>query len=229
MTFQYSYIHDKRMLGFLRSFLPFINKYKIETIFISLALFVTIISLSIFFLSNSSDSEEINNEEISSNQLSSNQLFKIDVSGAVLKPDMYEVTPGARLKDIILLAGGLTENADKQYFSRNFNLSRLINDQDKIYIPSTLELNNAIFTEIQRTLDYISPGEVSTDNVIQNQSAAVNINSATIEELDKLPGVGKTTTQKIIQNRPYKTVADLVTKKVVKKNVYEKIKGLITL
>ncbi len=55
----------------------------------------------------------------------------------------------------------------------------------------------------------------------------LDINSASKEELMELPGVGDAYAQKIIDNRPYKTKADLTKKKVVPMNVYNKIKGKV--
>jgi len=58
-------------------------------------------------------------------------------------------------------------------------------------------------------------------------AAAVDINSATAEELDALPGVGKATAKKIIDNRPYASKRDLVDKHVVSQATYDKIQGRI--
>lgn len=55
----------------------------------------------------------------------------------------------------------------------------------------------------------------------------LDINSATKEQLDALPGIGEAFAQKIIDNRPYRTKRDLVTKKVIPQSTYEKIKDQI--
>ncbi len=85
------------------------------------------------------------------------------------KPDVYEVVLGARLKDVLIKAGGLSENADKDFFYRNFNLARIVNDQEKYYIPSLLETSNGIFIENLRTLDYTSPGLFDQQTILSQQ------------------------------------------------------------
>ena len=55
----------------------------------------------------------------------------------------------------------------------------------------------------------------------------VNLNTATAEELDSLPGIGEKRSEAIIKGRPYKSVADLTTKTVLTPGVVDKIKGFV--
>ena len=225
------------MNGFIRSFNPLLKKskkYLLEIILLTVALIIIITALAIYAKNNQSSEEEIETSSTSPTALTSltspAKIF-VDVSGAVKKPDVYQVMFGARLKDVIDKAGGLSDEADTVFFNRNFNLARIVTDQEKIYVPSTVEINNGIFVQNQRTLDYTTPGISPNTGVINNAPTNnnININSATIEELDQLPGIGKITADKIIKNRPYSTIEELLTKKAVNKSVFGKIKSLISI
>lgn len=222
------------MHGFFASFKPILKrlkKYRIEVFLLSVATIITIITFGIYLASRSNPVE--NSSEIQSEIETPllHQKIIIDIDGAVGKPGVYEVSTSARLQDALNLAHGLIEEADKIFFSRNFNRARLLSDQEKIYIPFSWEVDSGIFVENARTLDYSSPivpvNNSSTTNTSQSP-IIINLNTASAEELDTLPGVGAVTVGKIINNRPYQTIDELLTKKVVNKNVFENIKNSIT-
>jgi competence protein ComEA len=72
------------------------------------------------------------------------------------------------------------------------------------------------------------PSMSSTPNAAMQKGAPVNINTASAADLDSLPQIGPKRAAKIIANRPYKTIDDLLTKKAIPKSVFEKIKSRIT-
>ncbi len=131
----------------------------------------------------------------------------VDVAGAVMKPGLYKLSLGARMNDALVVAGGLGEKADREWLNKNLNLAAKIVDGQKVYIPSQEESNK----------------DGPSQNVYKGPSF-VNINTASSAELDTLWGVGPATAEKIISNRPYGSVEELLTKKAVKSNVYEAIK-----
>lgn len=208
------------------------KKYKAEIVLTIISLLIIIISAGMFFTNQNRRDPEIEISTDSNQSLTTSPKINIDVAGAVNKPDVYQVTFGARLKDVLTMAGGLSNDADKNFFSRNYNLAKILVDQEKIFIPSTADLNSGLFVENQRTLDYNQPQNITSTYSDSNQSSTdegvININSATLEELDTLTGVGKATAEKIIRGRPYKSPNELVAKKILNQSVYEKIKNLIS-
>lgn len=203
------------MNGFIKSFLPILKrlrKFRIELFILSIALITGMIALGLYIRNEDTN---VDDKIFTGDVLSaSTTLIIVDIAGAVEHPGVYETTPGARLKDALILAGGLSVDAEREYVSRNFNLAKLITDQEKIYVPSHIEVSAGIFAEPQRVLDYNSPVENQYTSVTNINSQKTSINSATSEELDALPGIGKVTAQKIIQNRPYKSIEELLTKKL---------------
>ncbi|MFA6532528.1 MAG: SLBB domain-containing protein [Patescibacteria group bacterium] len=223
------------MRNFFQSFLPLLKKLKLKKYFVeifllSLASLITVVALNIY-LNNEKNNLKVT--KTSQTYSSSANMIFIDVSGAVKKPGVYEFKVGTRIKEAIDKAGGLSDEVDAVFFKRNFNLARIISDQEKIYVPSVTEINEGIFIQNLRTLDYVSPvlgvidNTAVVDTLIDNQ--LISLNSATIEELDQLPGIGQITANKIIINRPYSSIEELLIKKAVNKNVFEKIKNLISI
>lgn len=144
-------------------------------------------------------------------QASTKKIF-IDVSGAVIKPGVYSLNDGSRIQDALIAASGLSQNADRDWVSKNINLAQKLVDGSKIYVPKL--------------------GEEVTSIVLQGSSQIkgnlININSATLQDLDTLPSIGVVTAQKIIDNRPYSSVNDLLSKKVVTQKVFDKLKDSIS-
>ncbi len=134
----------------------------------------------------------------------------VDIAGAVMKPGVYTLPNGSRLQDLLIQAGGLSDQADREQIAKSINLASVLHDSMKVYIPLLGEQGQAV------------AGSSTTDGLI-------NINQASTAELDSLPGIGAVTAEKIIQGRPYETMEDLLEKKIVSSSVFEKIKEKISL
>lgn len=132
--------------------------------------------------------------------------ISIDVSGAVLNPGVYKLSSDSRIEDAVRSAGGFSDNADKEYISKSINLAQKISDGSKIYIPKVGDTQTGIS---------FSVGSSNTQKV--------NINTASQQELENLPGIGAVTADKIIAGRPYQDIKDLVSKKVIGNSLFEKI------
>jgi|SRR3989344_1423165 len=168
--------------------------------------------------SSSSDDIVIEKASTSSNNtnVSSGNIFA-DIEGAVVSPGVYSLPKDSRIKDLIIKAGGLSENADREWFAKNVNLALRLTDGSKLYIISKGEAGTTIQVSGQ------------TFGSSTSLSGLININSATEKELDSLPGIGPATTSKIIQNRPYQAIEDLIDKKIVSSKVFEGIKDKISI
>lgn len=118
----------------------------------------------------------------------------IFISGAVQEPGVYPLPGGSRVADALARAGGFTPDANVNAV----NQATLLRDGDQIYVP-TLEEDS---TEPPPGLSSAAPAAGSAGGLI-------NINTATLDELDQLPGIGPSRAQEIIDNRPYERVDDL--------------------
>ncbi len=119
-------------------------------------------------------------------------ILVVDVAGAVRRPGLYRLPKGSRIADAIARAGGVTRQAE----SASVNLAAPLADGEQVLVPSG------------------APGApVAATGGTPSPSAPVDLNSATVEQLDALPGVGPTTAQKIVDYRnehgPYTSVDDL--------------------
>lgn len=161
-----------------------------------------------------SDNEDYNTQDDIDNGTSTTlfgtkQLGNIvvHVIGEVKKPGVIKLKEGSRIIDAINKCGGQTEEADLS----KINLAYVLDDGSQIYIPRIKEdIQN---TTIMKT----EAGEnVIVNNVTQGEdekSIKVNLNTATLEKLMTLPGVGESTAQKIIeyrnQNKKFNSVDEL--------------------
>lgn len=222
------------------SFVSTIRLYTIPIIFGGISLFLIVLSLVLLIRSSfSGDSihflDRQNNvlgdiSNIASESAITSKIL-VDVEGAVENPGVITVQTGSRVGDVLEMAGGLREDADSNYVSQSLNKAMKLVDGMKIYIPSVSETshNDDCPTSGSNKDVVQSCGIVATLGKSSQNATAISINMASKEQLDTLPGVGPVTAQKIIDNRPYQTLEDLVFKKAVGQSVFEKIKQLIDL
>jgi len=144
----------------------------------------------------------------------------VDVVGAVPRPGLYQFPEGARVQDAIDAAGGLLAEANAD----GLNLAALLEDGQQLVIPYK---EGSAPTE---TVDLPS-SETATPNPNPGVEL-ININTATLEELDTLPGIGLTTAQKIIDyrtvNGPFSTIEDLMNVSGIGPTTFDGLKDLIT-
>ena len=125
----------------------------------------------------------------------------VDVRGAVETPGVYELPPGARAQDAILAAGGLSPEADLS----TVNLARRLRDEEVVVILEIPDAGDAPGTAVIDGFDGSGSGDIPV---------RININTATVSELDLLPGVGEVIAERIVgfrkENGPFRSVDDLI-------------------
>lgn len=139
-------------------------------------------------------------------------MFYIDISGAIMDPGVYQLHPGSILNDVIKEAGGYSEGYDRKYVEQNINLAQRITDGQKVYIPFEGE---SVVNVVQN----------STGDSVKNE--LININSATLSELETLTGIGPATAKLIIDGRPYSSIEDIMKVKGIGEATFIKIKDHI--
>lgn len=148
--------------------------------------------------------------------------MRIDVSGAVQAPGIYMLPAGSIVADAIAVAGGPAADADLD----RVNKAAPLQDGTQVYIPRVAE---AVPLPL---LNLASPTQGPEATPAAAGSAGpgqrININTATLAELDTLPGVGPATAQRIIDGRPYSAVEDLLRVKGIGPATFEKLKDFIT-
>ena len=142
----------------------------------------------------------------------------VDVQGAVLRPGVQHLPPGARVADAISAAGGYGPRVDASRASAELNLAAAVRDGDRIVVPA-------------RGDPPAGGGAGSSGDAGGAGGGLVNLNTATASELDELPGIGPKTAQKILDARaekPFATVDELKDRKIVGAATFEKLRDLVT-
>ena len=155
---------------------------------------------------------------VSSEEQKTQEKIFVHLEGAVEKPGVYELAPESRLNDLLILAGGLSAQADREWAEKNLNLAQKLADGAKIYIPKVGEMADYSLRPLGEK------GKVAGVNV----GGKINLNTASVSQLDSLWGIGEKRAADIVNNRPYQTTEELITKAKIPKNVYEKIKDEIS-
>lgn len=147
-----------------------------------------------------------------------NQII-VDIQGAIKHPGVYKLNKSSRVFDVIQLASGLLENADR----KNINQAKKITDQEKIYIPIKGEVPDEKIKE-----DTVS----NNQDVASDKSSQVNINAATVDDLQKLSGIGPKKAEQIIayreENGGFEKVEDLTKVTGIGDKTLESLKSEIT-
>ena len=148
---------------------------------------------------------ELEQQVVQTEEAAAEAKITVYVSGAVAKPGLHEIAPGSRAVDAIEAAGGMTEEANKD----RVNLAKICKDGMQVNVPrlSAKELRklkqaqNVYAGESANTAANAVQPVNYVPAVQQDNSGKIRLNSATLEELEELPGVGEVTAQRIVEYR----------------------------
>jgi len=183
--------------------------YRLPLILVGISLIALVFAI-LLFVKTTQHTDPI---QFSSDEKVSSESAKlvIDVSGAVKNPGVYTMEHGSRVSDAIAMAGGFSDKADLESVAIRINQASVLSDGAKVYIP------------VQGTTNQ----QINTSQVLSSKT--ISVNTASADELDTLSGIGPATAKKIIDNRPYTKLEDLVTKKAMGQSLFDKLKVQLTL
>lgn len=208
---------------------------KTQKIIIAVGIICILIVIGIFLYKRTQDTdystlmlepeEEAKENNIDQEQEKRENKIKVHVAGYVEEEGMVELAEGARIADALEAAGGATLEAD---LSR-VNLAYVLQDGQKIYIPSILEVE-----EEEEEEEYITEGsggvilEEGEEEKNNEAEGKVNINTATQTELETLNGIGPSIASKIIeyrkQNGNFQSIEEIQNVSGIGDSKYESIK-----
>lgn len=230
-----------------------IKKYKY---LITIILILSIIVLGIIIKINLDKNKKLNiDNEIFSYEKEEDvkekiSEYKVDIKGAIANPGVYIGNDNTRVIDVIDMAGGLLENSDITVI----NLSKKVFDEMVIIIYTKEEVEKMLngeeinydniitdkeilFPEIKNDAVIEEETNISNNGSIKDESkteeiSIVNINTASIEELDSLPGIGSSKAQNIIDyrnvNGKFGSIEEILNVNGIGTAIYEQIKTYIT-
>ena len=147
----------------------------------------------------------------------------VDIKGEVLRPGVYEFSCESRMQEVIKKAGGFTEEADET----KINLAQKISDQMQIIVPNVQSKQEGGVTE-----ENSEKGNSSNTSPSNSKQGTVNINTATLEELQTIKGIGKKKAEAILQYRKehgaFRTKEELLQVKGIGKKALEAIESQVT-
>ena len=155
----------------------------------------------------------------------------VDIKGNVNNPGVYEVENGKRINDVINMAGGLTVDAD----TSNINLAKIVKDEMTIVIYSKEEVLEKYKSEVCICdCPYITNDACIAEEPNEEESTSnlVNINTASVDELMTLPGLGEAKAKSIIEYRTkngnFTSIDNIKEVSGIGEAIFEKIKDYIT-
>jgi competence protein ComEA len=146
--------------------------------------------------------------------------LRVDVAGAVVSPGVYMLPRGSLVNDAIAAAGGSASGADLD----RLNKALPLHDGAQVFVP---RVGQSIPTVVNPPATPTPPRSRLTPN--PGLQGAIDLNTATLEQLDTLPGIGPATAQRIIEGRPYASIEDLLRVRGIGQATFEKLRDLVVI
>ncbi len=214
--------------------LKVLNNKKI--VFIIIGILIIIALLLYYFLVYQKDDDVIPNDLIVTEEenISNESEIIVDIKGHIAKPGIYKFnnSDNARVNDLIVKAGGLLKDAD----TSTINLSKKLEDEMIIIIYSKNEITNYTKTiEDLKTKLELCEKKPKNDACItvspEASNSKININEASVEELETLSGIGKSKAEAIIEYRKknkFKSIDEIMNVDGIGESIFANIKENIT-
>lgn len=159
-------------------------------------------------------------------------IIQVQLMGAIKQPGVYKFPDGARVTDALDAAGGPLPEADLSHV----NLARKLKDGELLTLPTRTPVPATAPAPLATSTTNGTPTTPVTGNVgiaTATLSNKININTASIDELDKLPRIGPVIAQRIIdyrtQNGPFQRIEDIKNVRGIGDSLYNAIQDLITI
>ena len=231
--------------------MTFTYRHKKEIILACLGLVLLLVIGSFFIYKNytAENKEEKNivlntKKDIKKDEEEEEEVYyQVDIKGEVINPGIYTVKEGSRVIDVIRLAGDLTEVADTSVL----NLSKKVKDEMVIIVYSYDEVENFTATKEKEEIEQeacLSQNGIQNDACIKDStddtssssvviSGKISLNTATLDELMTLPGIGEAKAQSIIEYREevgaFQNIEELKEVSGIGDAIFDQIKENITI
>ena len=187
----------------------------------------------VYLLNTINNKKEVHHETEIVEKVGKEESIYVDIKGSVAKPGVYKLNNGSRVVDAISVAGGTNKDANTRFI----NLSKLLNDGDVIVVYSNKEIeqakkDNVIYVETPCVCEEVKNDACYKDDGTKESVGKININSASLDELKTLNGIGDAKAKAIIEyrtkNGKFKSIDELKNVSGISETIFSKIKENIT-